>query len=65
MNDKVIIDYCVIAKMELSTLEIVVRSYLVKGYQPFGNLFISNTFYHQPMIKYAQKEKEPIQWENS
>lgn len=61
MNDKIITDYYVAAKTDLSTLEIVVRSYITRGYQPFGNLFISNNFYCQPMVKYTQKEKESIQ----
>lgn len=59
MNDKVIIDYYVATQTDISSLERRVKFYISKGFQPFGNLLVVNNIFHQPMVKY--KEKETIQ----
>jgi len=59
MNDKVIIDYYVAIRTDIRSLERSVNVYISKGFQPFGNLLVVNNLFHQPMVKY--KEKEIIQ----
>lgn len=59
MNDKVIIDYYVATRTDIRSLERSVNFYISKGFQPFGNLLVVNNCFHQPLVKY--KEKETIQ----
>lgn len=59
MNDKVIIDYYVAIRTDISSLERSVKFYISMGFQPFGNLVVVDNLFHQPLVKY--KEKETIQ----